>query len=128
MMKLKYLFIAHFIIALANGVGALVMPAVFASLYGFAGALSPGGQVFGQVAGAAWLGIGIVAWFARNAEDSVARRAIVLGYVIHGAVGGLVVILAILRGVMGPAGWVAVPLYLGLGLAYLYCAWKPESV
>ena len=61
-------------------------------------------------------------------SNSAARRAIVLGYVIHGVAGGLVVILAILRGVMGPAGWLAVPLYLGLGLAYLYCAWKPESV
>ena len=127
-MKLKYLFIAQFILGLVNGVGALVMPAVFASLYGFAGALSPGGLVFGQVAGAAFLGVGIVAWFARNAEDSVARRAIVLGFGMHGAVGGLVVILALLSGVMGPAGWMAVLSYLGLGLAYLYCAWKPESV
>ncbi|TKJ30093.1 MAG: hypothetical protein CEE40_06070 [Chloroflexi bacterium B3_Chlor] len=127
-MKLKYLFIAQFIIGLVNGVGALVMPAVFASLYGFAGALSPGGLVFAQVAGAAFLGHAITAWFARNAEDSVARRAIVLGFGMHGAVGGLVVILALLSGVMGPMGWVAVLLYLGLALAYGYCAWKPESV
>ncbi len=126
-MKLKYLFIAHFIIALVNAVGAVVVPATFVSLYTVP-ALSPSGLVFVQLTGAALFAYAIVAWFARNAEDSVARRAIVLGFGTSLAVGFIVAVLALLRGLAGPAAWVAALLYLGLALAYGYCAWKPESV
>ncbi|NIV32089.1 MAG: hypothetical protein GWN58_22190, partial [Anaerolineae bacterium] len=70
-----------------------------------------------------------VAWFARDAEDSAARRAIVLGFFLTGIIGFIVALLGQLSGVMNTLGWLVVGLYLVLvGGGYGYFQFvKPKT-
>jgi len=74
-----------------------------------------------QLLGAALLGLGIVTWAARNAPDSEARRAILLGLFIGDAVGCVVALIAQLGGVVNAIGWSTVVIYLLLTIGFGYC-------
>ena len=92
------------------------------SLYGVSLA-DPSAVFVAQLFGAGLLIYCFVAWFARDAEDSTARRAIVLGFFITGIIGFIVSLLGQLSGVMNTLGWLVVGLYLvliGIGYGYFY--------
>ena len=121
-MKLKHLFIVHSVVALFHGGGFVLAPKQFMSLYGVSLA-DPEATLIARLFGAALLIYCFVAWFARDAEDSAARRAIVLGFFITGIIGSIVSLLGQLSGVMNTLGWLVVGLYLvlvGVGYGYFY--------
>ncbi len=121
-MKLKHLFIVHSVVALFHGGGFVLAPKPFMSLYGISLADSEATFV-ARLFGAALLIYCFVAWFARDAEDSAARRAIVLGFFLSGIVGFIVSLLGQLSGVTNVLGWGVVGLYLviaGAGYGYFY--------
>jgi len=121
-MKLKHLFIVHSVVALFHGGGFVLAPKPFMSLYGVSLA-DPEATFVARLFGAALLIYCFVAWFARDAEDSTARRAILLGFFLTGIVGFIVSLLGQLSGVMNALGWLVVGLYLvlvGLGNGYFY--------
>ena len=127
-MKLKHLFIIHSIVALVFGVGFLLATQALASLYGVTLA-DPGAIFVGRLFGAALLAYCFVAWLARDAQPSVARRAIVLGFFLSGAVGFIVTLVGQLSGVMNAFGWSAVVIYLvilTIGYGYFYFK-SPDS-
>ena len=127
-MKLKHLFTVHSVVALFHGGGFTLAPKLFMSLYGIS--LADSEAIFvARLFGAALLIYCFVAWFARDAEDSVARRAIVLGFFLTGIVGAIVSLLGQLSGVMNALGWLVVGLYLvlvGGGYGYFYFI-KPDT-
>jgi hypothetical protein len=120
--KLKHLFIVHSVVALFHGGGFVLAPKPLMSLYGVS--LADAEATFiARLFGAALLIYCFVAWFARDAEDSVARRAIVLGFCLTGIIGFIVSLLGQLSGVMNALGWLVVGLYLvliGVGYGYFY--------
>ena len=127
-MKLKHLFIVHSVVALFHGGGFVLAPKLFMSLYGISLADSEA-TFIARLFGAALLIYCFVAWFARDAEDSAARRAIVLGFFLSGIVGFIVSLLGQLSGVMNALGWLVVGLYLviaGGGYGYFYFI-KPDT-
>lgn len=75
-----------------------------------------------RFAGAAWLGLAALTWFARNQENSAARRGIVLALVAFYGLSAIVALMGALSGV-GPAAlwWPDVGVYLlfALGFGYL---------
>lgn len=117
-MKLRSLLILHAVVALVFGIAFVLTPTPLLSFYGVT--LSPGGRVVTQLLGAAHIGIGLLAWFVRNAAESEALRAIVLGYFVATVIGFIVTLLAQLSGVMNTLGWSAVGIYLLLALGYGY--------
>ena len=123
-MKLKHVFIAQSIISLINGSSAVLAPTMWLTMYGLA-TVTPETAATGQALGAGLLNYAIIAWFARNAQESAARRAIVMGFGITHAIGFIVLSMAILSGAMSPAGWMGAGLYLILALAYGYFLLKP---
>lgn len=106
------------VILLVYGLGFLLFPAQFMSLFGTT--LEETGQWVGRYLGSALIGVSVVAWFARNAEQSVALRAILLGYFIWFVVGLVVAILDRIYGQGNALIWstVAVSLFLAVGFGY----------
>lgn len=117
-MKLHNLLTFHAVAALLVGVGFVLAPAALLSLYVVT--ISPGGIAIARLFGASHIGIGLLAWLARNAAPSQAMRAIVVGYGTGTAIGFIVALLAQLSGVMNAFGWSAVGIYLLLALGYGY--------
>jgi len=117
-MTLRNFFIVKAVITVCFGAGFVLAPAPLLSLYGVT--VSAAGILLARLLGAALLGYAVVAWSARNAEDSKARRGIVLGEFIHCAIGFIVTLLAQLSGIFNPLGWSIVAIYLLLALGYGY--------
>jgi hypothetical protein len=118
-MKLSYLMIIKAIIVAVFGVGFVLIPAQVMSIYSVT--LNPGGTFMTQLFGAAFILLGILLWFARNAARSeVALKALVLAITIGDAIGFVIALLAQLGGVANALGWVTVALYLLLALGFGY--------
>lgn len=118
-MKLKHLFWLQAVVSLVNGASALLVPDIWLGLYGVSN-LPPIAAATTRALGAGLLNYSIVAFLARNAAPSPARKAVVIGFGMTHFLGGLVVLQAVLSGVMAPAAWMAVGLYMILALAYFY--------
>ena len=117
-MKLKSLFVFNAITAIIFGVISVLTPQALVSLFG--ATLNPAGMLMMQYGGAWLIGIGLLAWFARNAADSEARRAIVLAYLICYGIAFIVALLAQLDAVLNSLGWGTVALNLLLAVGYGY--------
>ena len=115
-MKLKSLFVFNAITAIIFGVGSVLAPQVLVSLFG--ATLNPAGMLMMRYGGAWLIGIGLVAWFARNAVDSEARRAIVLAFLICYSIAFIVALISQLAAVLNAFGWGTVALNLLLALGY----------
>jgi len=126
-MKLKHLLIINAVIALAYGLGELLVPATMLSLYGIA--YSPGASLLAQNFGGALIAIGLVAWFARNVTDAQAQLAIILAFFISEGIGVVVLLLGTVSGVMSAVGWSGVGIQLLLALGYAYFLFRrPHTV
>jgi hypothetical protein len=83
----------------------------------------PGAAITAREYGAALLGNLVLTWFARKAEDSVARRAIIGGLFVYDAAAFIAILVIQLQGGMNLLGWGVVAIYLfftiGFGLFLL---------
>ena len=117
-MKLNVLFIITAIIALVFGIVFVLIPTWTYSLYGIesAGMLNYMGQLFG----AALIGIGLIAWFSRNAADSDVRKAVILSFFIADGIGFIIALIGQLNNVVNNLGWSTVIIYFLLSLGFAY--------
>ncbi|MCB0205538.1 MAG: hypothetical protein KDH89_12030 [Anaerolineae bacterium] len=120
-MTVGLLFTIHAVIALINGLVFLVVPELYLSIFGVTVA-GPDTAFLGRLFAAALLSYGLVAWFARSAGPSAARRAILIGFAIPIAIGFVLTLIAQLSGLMNVLGWALVVLYLTMGVGYSYFA------
>ena len=117
-MSLKTLMIIKAVVCITLGLFLLIAPT---TLYGiFGGDLNATGSFAGRESGAALIGTFLLTWFARNAADSQARRAIILDLFIYDAIGAVITLIYILNGVLNPLAWTVVVLYLFLAVGYGY--------
>jgi hypothetical protein len=81
----------------------------------------PGAALTAREYGAALIGILMLTWFARNAEASVARRAIILNLFVYDAIALVVTLIIQLSGGLNLLGWgiVAIYLFFAVGFGYL---------
>lgn len=125
-MKLSTLFTINAIIAAIFGLTFVLVPETSFSLYGFN--LSPGGIIIARLFGAALLGYAVLTWFARNAGESEARKAIILAMVFSETVSFIVALLAQFSGAVNALGWSTVIIYLFLALGFGYFQFiKPST-
>lgn len=117
-MKLSSLLLVKAIISVVSGLALLLLPGAFMGLAGVT--LDANGAVMARLVGALLVGIAVICWFARNADPSVGREALVLGLFVADTLGFVVILLAQLAGLMTAFGWVFVLLWLLLaaGLGY----------
>jgi hypothetical protein len=118
-MRLKHLFVFHAVVALGYAAAVLAAPKPFMSFYGISLA-DPGTTYLARLFAAALLIYSFVAWLARDSEDSVARRAIVLGFFLTEVIALILSLIAQLSGVMNAFGWSVVATYLVFMVGYGY--------
>ena len=125
-MKLKILFITTAIVAIVFGAAFVIIPTQLYSLYDIeSGAWL---NYMGQLFGAALIGLGLIAWVARNAADSDSRRAIILAFFIADGFGFVIALIGQLNDVVGSLGWLTVAIYLILTIGFGYFQFsKPSS-
>src|SRR5690348_9578392 len=102
------------------------MPEQALSMYGVK--LNDGGALMARSFGSALMGYAALGWFARNTEESEARRAILIGSFVMSAVGLVIAVLAQVAGVLNGLGWVNVAVYLLLAGGFGYFLFMPQRV
>lgn len=117
-MKYKTLMIIKALVCLCLGVPILLATIFTYSLFG--ASLNPAGVFAAREYGASLIGNLMLTWFARNAIESDARRAIILALCIYDAIGFVITLIAQITGVLGPLGWFAAAIYLFFALGFGY--------
>jgi hypothetical protein len=120
--KLKTLFIANTVVSVPFGIGSVLAPCPFLSLFG--ATPSPAGALMMQYGGAWLIGIGLLTWFTRNKTDSPAGRGIVQALLIAYLVALVVSVLGQLAGTLNALGWmpVGVQAFFSAGFGYFLLA------
>ena len=118
-MTLKGLFIANTIVSLPFGVGSVLVPRLFLSLFG--GTLTPAGTVMMQYGGAWLIGIGLLTWFTRNTAETPAAKAIARALLVAYLVALVVSIVGQMAGALNVLGWmpVLIQLFFVAGFGYV---------
>lgn len=118
-MKLKTLFIANSIVSIPFGIGSVLAPYLFISLFG--ATLSLAGALMMQYGGAWLIGIGLLTWLSRDAAASQAGRQIALALLVAYLIALAVQLLGQLTGVLNALGWipVAIQLFFAVSLVYV---------
>jgi hypothetical protein len=118
-MKFKTVMIIKAIVCLGFGPLLLFVPGWLLNILGTS--FGPGAALTAREYGAALIGNLLLAWLARNAEDSIARRAIIWNLFIYDAIALVATLIIQLSGGLNVLGWgiVAVYLFFTLGFGYL---------
>jgi hypothetical protein len=124
-MKFKTLMIIKAIVCLALGVPILIAPAFVYSIFG--AALSAAGAFVAREYGASLIGNMLLTWFARSAQESETRRAIILGMFFYNTIGFIVTLSAILSGVLGPVAWLGFVIYLFFAVGFGYFLFQKKK-
>jgi hypothetical protein len=116
--KLSYVFIYQAVISLVFGIVALAVPATLGSTYG--ASLDQTARTLAQYFGAAYISIGLVSWFLRNAPPSTERLAVVRSLAIGALLSLVPDAVAISNGLVNALGWlnVALAIISTLGFGY----------
>jgi len=117
-MKLKTLMIIKAVVCVVFGPILLFLPDPLLTMLG--SSFGPGAAITAREYGAALLGNFLLVWLARNAEESVARRAILWDLFVYDAIAFIAMLLIQLSGGMNLLGWSIVAIYLFFAVAYGY--------
>ena len=124
-MSFKSLMIIKAIICLLFGIAFIFFPGFLLSLFGVK--LSAGGLFPAREYGAALWGNLMLTWFARNAADSDARRAIILAMFVYDLIGFVVSLVYVLAGTLNALGWLPVIIYLFFTMGFGYFLFKKSG-
>jgi hypothetical protein len=117
-MKLNTLFIITGILGLFFGLLTLLVPGGFSEFYG--GSLTDAGKFDTQLQGAAYLGFAFLLFFVVKAKEAAARKAVVIGSIVHFVIGLIVSLKWQLAGTVNVWGWSTIIIFALLLLGYLY--------
>jgi len=108
------------VVSVIYGLGLIFAPATINEMHGIAS--NSGTSLMSRYFGAALLGIGVMAWLAREASDSDAMSALLQGAFVLSAIGLIISVHAIYAGVMNAVGWVPVIIQVVLTIGFGYHA------
>ena len=117
-MKFKTLMVIKAVVCLGFGPLLLFFPGPLLTLLG--SSFGPGAAITAREYGAALIGNMLLAWFARNGEESVLRRAIVLNLFVYDAIAFFAMLLIQISGGMNLLGWGIISVYLFFALGFGY--------
>lgn len=109
-MKLKTLFLIFAIISLLSGLSLFFFPATLMEFNGVS-AVKALEIMLIRFMGGFTFSLGLMIWFARDAEASKARDAIVLGLAIGNAISAIISIWAALTGMFNALIWIEAALF-----------------
>jgi hypothetical protein len=122
-MKFSLLITIAALLSLVFGLIFLFLPVPLMAVYGIS--LDATGEWLTRLVGAAWLGIGVLNWLAKN-EKGGSTKAILWADLTFTGAGLLVTLLAHLSGVGNSLLWLTILVYLLLSVGFIYFAFaKP---
>lgn len=118
MSRSTYMAVAA-VLALVFGLAFLLIPARLLDLYGIG--TDEVGLYLARYVGSTYIGIGLIAWLARNAPEGPALRAVITGSFVLSAIGLVIAVFDALSGLGNALTWltVAVYVFLAVGFGYL---------
>ena len=124
-MSLKTFMLIKAVICLGFGFLLLFLPNPLYSLFG--ATLGAAGLFAAREYAASLFGNMALTWYARDAGESKARRAIILDLFVYDAIGVVITVINVIRGVLNPLGWgvVAIYLFFTIGYGYFWFMEKP---
>lgn len=122
-MTFKNLMVIKAIVCLTFGILLLAVPDRLISILG--ATLSAGGMFTAREYGSSLFGNLFICWFAKDAAESDARRAIILGLFIYDLIAFIITLITVIAGVLNPLGWLIVFVYLFFTLGFGYFLVKP---
>ena len=114
------------LVCLAFGTLLLAVPDKLLSIFG--ATLGDGGMFTAREYGASLFGNLFLCWFAKNAGESDARRAIILALFVYDLIAFVMTAITVVSGVLNPLGWSIVVIYLFFTLGFGYFLVKPPVV
>jgi hypothetical protein len=125
-MKLrKILILIMAIMSLVWGVGFILIPKFFWSLYGIS--LDNQGVYMSRQLGTLFFMLGLILWLAKNDLRSEAMRGIITGLFIGNALGFVLGLIGQLTTDISVLGWVGVASYLVLAIGFGYTLLKTKD-
>jgi hypothetical protein len=117
-LKVKTLLTLTGLFGLVFGLVYLFFPAVLLKFFGvdFTAATIMTARFFGG----AVLGYGVLAWSARNSEDSATRRSIKLAIFVTMLIGLVLSVISVLDKFFNAMGWIPVAFFLLIAVAFGY--------
>jgi hypothetical protein len=125
-MNFKNLMVTKALVCLAFGILLLAIPDKLLSIFG--ATLGDGGMFTAREYGASLFGNLFLCWFAKNAGESDARRAIILALFVYDLIAFIMTAVTVISGVLNPLGWSIVFVYLFFTLGFGYFLVKPPVV
>jgi hypothetical protein len=123
-MSFRNLMIIKALVCLLFGILMLAVPDKLFSILG--ATLNTAGMFPAREYGAALFGNMFLSWFAKDAAQSEARRAIILALFVYDLIGFIATTLTVIEGVLNPIGWLIVLVYLFFTLGFGYFLVKPQ--
>ena len=125
-MKFKNLMIIKAVVCLFFGILLLLIPDTLLSIFG--ATLSAGGIFTAREYASSLFGNLFICWFAKDAAESDARRAIILGYFVYDLIAFVMTLYTVISGVLNPFGWLIVFVYLFFTVGFGYFLINPPVV
>ena len=117
-MKFKTLMVIKAIVCLGFGLILVFVPKWLLNILGTS--YCSAAALAARLYGAALIGALLLTWLARNADDSVARRAIIWDLFVYDAIGFVVTLIILLAGGLNALGWFIVAVYLFFAVGFGY--------
>lgn len=117
-MNFRNLMVVTAVSAIGFGAGFFILPAQLSSLFGMTS--TPTSDLAFRLYATALIGVGLLAWLIRKADDYDTQKPILTGLLVTDFGGFLVMLYALLAGLMNALGWAVVILLLLLSAAYAY--------
>ena len=124
-MSFSNLMVIKALVCLVFGILLIAIPDVLLSIFG--AALGAGGMFTAREYGAALFGNLFLCWYARNAEESDARRAIILALFVYDLIGFIVTIITVFLGILNLLGLLIAFVYLFFTFGFGYFMVKPPE-
>ena len=125
-MKFKTLMIIKALVCLVFGPVLLFIPGQLVKMLG--STLIPGVAFTANLYAATLFGNLMLTWFARNAETSMVRRAIILHLFVYDLVALVATLIFLISGDLNHFGWGIVSIYLFFTVGFGYFLFKRRKV
>ena len=118
-MSYRLMFILNAIVALAFGVGYLIVPKMVLGYFGTETTVPV--QIVSRFFGSALFALGLVLWFAKDIADANIQKNLGYGLLASNVIGLILAIYGSATRVIGAYGWIPMLIYffLGLGCAFM---------
>lgn len=122
-MNFKNLMIIKALVCFFFGILMLIVPGTLFSIFG--ATLTDAGMFPAREYGSALIGITCLCWIGRNANESLATKAIIVALFVYDLIAFIMTTITVIYGVLNALGWFVVFVYLFFTLGFGYYLNKP---